>query len=418
MTLSIATIRRSLLEAGRQSVLLCLFSAPLNKPATYIFIALALLCAVLGERLRERFFAACKQPVVIGALIWLLALFLSALHAPAGPERWSALGIGVALLYPLIVAMLLETQQWRTRAMLAFGLSVCIILAISWAQFIGLLPQRELALVDPAYRYTVLHDYTQQGIVCLLLAAMAASFAQTESVRRRKISLWIIVAAAGVNVVFLLQSRTSYLIVVPLLLFWAWRLIGGRQASWRQITLSLTILIACASIALMTPRVQQRLAKAQQDVVQYSGQREANSMGIRLELWKRTLPIIASAPLLGHGLGQWKPEYEAEVKDFANYKDFKMGHPHQEALLILAEQGAVGFALFLTLLVLLARYIGRLRPPQQGFYASLLLIYVTAGLANCLWAVALHRNVFMMLLACIPFCPKPDNTVHPPVAAT
>ncbi|MFI4941563.1 MAG: O-antigen ligase family protein, partial [Burkholderiales bacterium] len=296
--------------------------------------------------------------------------------------------------------------------------SVCIILAISWAQFIGLIPQRDLALADPAYRYTVLHDYTQQGIVCLLLAAMAASFAQAETVRRRKIFLWIVVAAAGVNVVFLLQSRTSYLIVVPLLLFWAWRLVGGRQANWRQITLSLAILIASASVALMTSRVQQRLAKAQQDVVEYSGQHAANSMGIRLELWKRTLPIIASAPLLGHGLGQWQPEYEAEVNDFAHYKDFKMGHPHQEALLILAEQGAAGFALFLTLLVLLARYIGRLRPPQQGFYASLLLIYVTAGLANCLWAVALHRNMFMMLLACIPFCPKPDNAVHPPVAAT
>jgi O-antigen ligase len=414
--LSIATSRLRLLELGRWSVLLCLFSVSINKPATNIFIALALLCAVLGARSRERLIAACKQPVVIGALVWLLALTASALYAPADSETWCALGLGKVLVYPLIVAALLETQQWRTRAMLAFGLGVCIVLLISWAQFIGVVPQRDITLKFPSYRYTVFKDYTQQGIDCLILAAMAASFAQVESVRRRKIILWAIAAAASINVVFLLQSRTSYLIVVPLLLFWVWRLAGGRHASWRSIAVGLSILAACAAVALMTPRVQQRLIQAQQDVLLYSDKREATPMGIRLELWKRTLPIIASAPLLGHGLGQWKAEYEAEVKDFPNYDDFRMGHPHQEAMLILSEQGIVGLALFLTLLVLLARYIRRLPPPQRDFYASLLLIYVAASLPNCLWADFSHRNVFMLLLACIPFLPKQDRLPLAPSA--
>lgn len=415
---SVDAARRNLLKLGRWSVLLCLFSAPINKPATNIFIALALLCTVLGSGLRERLTAACLQPVVVGALVWLLALCFSALYAPPGPQRWDALHLGIALLYPLIVATLLETRQWRTRGILSFGLAVCIVLLISWFQFIGLLPQRDLALADPTYRYTVFHDYTQQGIVCLILAAMAASFAQVESVRLRKNVLWGIAAAAVINIVFLLQSRTSYLILVPLLLFWAWRLVGGRDASWRGLALGLFILSGATAVALMTPRVQQRLVQAQQDVLRYSAKREATSMGIRLELWKRTLPIIASAPLLGHGLGQWGPEYDAQIKDFTNYADFKMGHPHQEALLILAEQGAIGLALFVTLLAFLARYIGRLEPPQRDFYSSLLLIYVAASLANCLWVVFLHRNVFMMLLACIPLCPKRDTSVRPSIAST
>ena len=409
-------VRTHIVKIGCWSVLLCLFSVPINKPATNIFIFLALVCSLLGARAVERWRLAIRQPVVIGALVWLAVLGLSALYAPPGEEQWKALRAGVALLYPLIVASLLETPQWRTRGMQAFGLAASLILLVSWCQFIGLLPERAEAAHNPAFLYTVFKDYTQQGIEFLVLAAMAASFAQAASERKPKILLWALAAAAIIDVVFLLQSRTSYLIVAPLLAFWAWRLAGGPQAGWRRIALGALLLAACGAVAVMTPRVQQRLLQAKEDVSNYSDKRQATSMGIRMELWKRTLPIIASAPLLGHGLGQWRSEYQAEVKDFPNYDEFRMGHPHQEALLILSEQGIVGLAVFVALLILLARYIRRLPAPQRSFYASLLLIYVTASLANCIWADFSHRHVFMTLLACIPFIAKRNDSSTPAVA--
>jgi O-antigen ligase len=132
-------------------------------------------------------------------------------------------------------------------------------------------------------------------------------------------------------------------------------------------------------------------------------------MGIRLELWKQTAPIIASAPVFGHGLGQWRPIFQAQVKNFPNYDEFRMGHPHEESLLILSEQGVVGLVVFIALLIMLGRYISRLPAPQKDFYASLLLIFVTASLANCLWSDFSHRHVFIMLLACIPFVPKRND---------
>ena len=399
-------IRNSLLTIGCWSVCLCLFSLPVNKPATNIFIFLALLGSLTGARMLERWRTALRHPVAIGALAWFAARGIAALYAPDGTERLSALNTGIPLLYPLIVASLLETRQWRNRAMAAFGLSVSLILAASWLQFAGVLPQPKMASIFPSYRYTVFKDYTQQGMEFLVLSAMSASFALNETNRRRKILLWVLTAAAGINVVFLLQSRTSYLIVVPLLLFWAWRLLGGRNASWRQLVLGAVVLGVLGSVAVMTPRVQQRLLQAKEDVLNYTNKREATSMGIRLELWKQTAPIIASAPVFGHGLGQWRPIYQEQVKDFPNYDEFRMGHPHQEAMLILSEQGVVGLAVFIVLLILLGRYITRLPEPQRDFYASLLLIFVTASLANCLWSDFSHRHVFIMLLACIPFAAR------------
>jgi O-antigen ligase len=410
MTRSFAdNIRNRLLTIGCWSVCLCLFSLPVNKPATNIFIFLALVGSLTGARMQERWRAALRHPVAIGALVWLAARGIAALYAPDGDERSSALNASIPLLYPLIVASLLETRQWRNRAMFAFGVSVSLILAASWLQFADVLPEREIASTFPSYRYTVFKDYTQQGMEFLVLAALSASFAMTATERRRKILLWVLTAVAGINVVFLLQSRTSYLIVVPLLVFWAWRLLGGRNARWRQLVLGLVVMGVCGSVAVMTPRVQQRLLQAKDDVLNYTNKREATSMGIRMELWKQTAPIIASAPILGHGLGQWRPIYQAQVKDFPNYDDFRMGHPHQEAMLILAEQGVVGLAVFIVLLIMLGRYISRLPVPQRDFYASLLLIFVTASLANCIWSDFSHRHVFIMLLACIPFATKRDD---------
>ncbi len=393
-----ANARRNLLVAGRWAVLLCLFFIPINKPLPNLFIFLALLASAAGERSDERFLNAIKQPVVVGAIVWFLVIAVSACYAP-GPYPWASVNTGITLFYPLIVATLLETPQWRTRGMMAFAASACLVLLISWSQFAGIFPEREVALQLPSYRYTVFKDYTQQGVVFLALASMASAYALITPRLKHKVALWLLAAAAVVNVVFLLQSRTSYLIVVPLMIYWAWRIANG---NWRKIGVGVLVLACCAGAALMTPRVQERLEQAHQDVEVYSNQHEASSMGIRLELWRRTLPIIASAPIFGHGLGQWDQEYKAQTKDLPNFDEFRMHHPHEESLLILSEQGVVGYAIFVTLLVLLARHIRGLNQPERDFYNSLLVIFIMASLANCLLPDFTQRHTFLMLLACIP----------------
>ena len=393
------------LIAGRWAVLLCLFFIPINKPLPNIFIFLALICSLLGERAEERFVNAIRQPVVIGALVWFGVLAASAFYAP-GPFPWSTLNTGITLLYPLIVASLLETPEWRQRGMIAFALSVCFVLLISWGQFAGIFPERDITTENSSLRYTVFKDYTQQGVDFLVLAAMCAAFAMVSTVRKHKLVLWFIAAMAVIDVVLLLQSRTSYLTVVPLLVYWAWRVAGGKAASWRRIGVGALLLMACGYAATMTPRVQERLVQARQDVEEYSAKREATSMGIRMELWRRTMTIISSAPLFGHGLGQWDPEFQAETRDYPNYEEFRMHHPHEESLLIISEQGIVGYGIFVTLLIFLARYIRQLPQPERDFYNSVLLIYVMAGLVNCLLADFSQRHVFLMLLACIPLVKK------------
>ena len=405
ISLQISATRTRILELGRWSILLCLFFVPINKPLTNIFIFLALIFSLLGERTIERYKAACKEPVAVGTGIWFLILVLFTVYSPAGAERWIALGKFKALLYPLIAVTLLETPQWRKRTLLAFGLSASLILMISWGQFLGIFRLRDIAQGNSAYMYTVFKDYSQQALLFLILAALGASLAHSAVDINRKRFLWLLSAAAFFNVLFLLQSRTAYLIAIPLLLYWLWQIIGNR----RSLILGSVILGLVIIAASFTSRVQDRMQQARQDLSHYSVNHEATSLGIRIELWKRTIPIIQAAPFLGHGIGQWQIEYENQTKGLPNFEGFRMEHPHQESLLILSEQGIVGFFIFVTMLILLLSYIRRLAAPERHFYTSVLLIYVTAGLANCILVDFSHRHLFLMLLACIPFVPSPSK---------
>jgi O-antigen ligase len=404
LPLQAGAVRDRLLQAGRWSVLLCLVSIPVNKPATNIFIFLALLCALLGSGTVERFRAAFRHPVALGALAWFAYLFIAALLGPPGREGWETVSSHKALLYPLIVMSLIDSRQWRDRALVAFCASVGAILLVSMAQFTVAIASGNTADLSGVNSFTIFKNYTQQGIAQLVMASLAAAYARIETDRRRRIALWAIAAIAVCNVIFALQSRTAYLIVLPLVIYWLWQLAGGGRKS---VLTGILILTAVSAAAISTPRVQQRLEQAQQEVFLYSKSNMATSLGIRIELWKNTVPIIKSAPWFGHGPGQWNNQYEATVLRNDGYNHhFVMGHPHQEALLIWSELGIAGLAALVALLTALTIYARRLDPPYRDFYTCLVLIYVTAGLANCVLNDFSHRHVFLMMLALIPLAER------------
>ena len=394
--------RLRVLELGRWLTLLGLFSVPINKPATNIALFLALLCALLGPEVRERFMVAIRQPVVLGCAGWFVVLALFSLRSS---DPLDSIGTYKALLYPLLVATLLTTQDWRNRGLSAFGAAVTLVLLASWAQLFGLLPAREITNTFEAFRYTVFKDYTQQGLQFLMLASLAAAFAFVDTRPRVRIALWCLAAAAFANVAFLLQSRTAYLSIACLIVYGSWRVYSARGRSLRTLLTGLLLIAILIGAAALTPRVQERMEAAEQDIAQYTTQNVPTSLGIRLELWRRTLTIAAAAPWFGHGLGEWGREYTRQTRDLPDFEPFRMGHPHQEALLMLAEIGAVGLGMMIILLIMLARYMRSLPQPQRDFYLCLLLIYVSAGLANCLVLDFVHRHGFLLLLACIPAGP-------------
>lgn len=405
-------MRNSAMVAGRWCAVASLFVVPINKPATNITVVLALVFSLLGTDVGQRWRTALQHPVAQGALVWWAVLLLSAVHTWFATSVLPLSGSFVwACWYPLLLASLLQTTQWRRRALKAFALSVGLILLISCGMYLGWIPQRPAALIQPALRNTVFKEYTQQGLSVLVFAAMAVAAASTTTSTARKRFFAAAAVLALLNIVFMLESRTTYLTLVPLLGYWAWRGVLRHRGVWRASMIASAMVVATVATVWFTPPLRDRLVlSVTHEVELYATQRTPTSTGIRLELWRRTLPMVASAPIFGHGLKQWAPLYRKSIEGLPNFDAFNMGHPHQEMLLILAEQGFAGLLVYLLLLIALARYITRLEPPERDIYACLLLVYVTAGLANCLWDDFSHRHMFILLLGCIPLAGKLKST--------
>jgi len=401
---SLQRIRLRLLVAGQWCAALSLAAAPLNKPATSILIVLSLLFSVLGADMRLRWKAALREPVVIGFLAWFAVLLASAVHA------WASSGSTVygesflwTCVYPAVLASLLRSPALRWRALAAFAVAVAFVLVVSYLMQFGVVPQRAVATAVPAMQNTVFKEYTQQGLSSLILLAMVVAFACHVRSRRLRIGLSIAALAILCNVALVIQSRTTYLVLLPLATYWAYRLLSRRLKGWRVALATGMVALVLAAGFVSTPDVQRRMVSAvDHEVDTYLTSQQPTSSGIRLWLWQQTLPIIADAPLFGHGLKQWEPIYVARMRDVPGSAPFITGHPHQEILLILAEQGFFGLFVFALLVVALFIHISRQDDPQKGIFTSILIIYLFAGLANGLWSDFTHRHVFVLLLACLP----------------
>ena len=396
--------RARLLTIGQWCAVLSLFAAPINKPATNILIGLSLLCSLAGTDLLARWRAAWREPVVIGFLVWFAVLLASALHATlsTGASVFSEASLW-GCLYPALIASLLRDSRWRWRALAAFAVAAGLVVVISYLMQFGLVPQRAVAEIQPSMRNTVFKEYTQQGLASLILMSMLVATAMSSPSRRWRNVALLAAAVVLANVVLLIQSRTTYIVLLPLLGYWIYRLVAHRFNGWRTLLISGGLILVTISALWSTPSIRERmLSSISEEVDSYLITQEPTSSGIRLWLWQQTLPIIADAPVFGHGLNQWEPLYLEQMRDIPGSAPFITGHPHQEALLILAEEGTAGLLVFAGLLLGFAVHTRKLPDPQKGIFASILIIYVAAGLANGLWSNFTHRHVFVLLLACIP----------------
>ena len=185
------------------------------------------------------------------------------------------------------------------------------------------------------------HDTIFQGSVFLICAFGAFGYAAL--VREKRSPSWLIALfAIGalflINFAFVTTSRIALVVAPLLLLLLGWRLFGWKGA------LGAVLLAAVLSSAMWvaSPVLRDRIARSVIEMQKYNATNEATPIGEHIVFLKGSLPIIASAPIIGHGTGSITQEFRRITAGKTGVAATPTVNPHNQTFAVAIQLGLVG----------------------------------------------------------------------------
>jgi O-antigen ligase len=195
-----------------------------------------------------------------------------------------------------------------------------------------------------------------------------------------------------------LSGRSGHVVAIALLsLAIMWEL----PRRYRLVALAVPFLLVLI-LFFSSTKVRERLMMVKTEVASYSVQMQpTTSSGIRLELWRRAVQIIAENPFTGAGVGAWSTEYNRlqRSQNPAHVNIAGNGNPHQEYLLWGVQLGIPGVLLFCVLLLASLRDSLKMEQAQARALQSAVMALAIACAFNASIYDALIGDFFCVLLA-------------------
>jgi O-antigen ligase len=296
---------------------------------------------------------------------------------------------------PLFMLMFAEAKirVWAERAFIA---AMSLTLFISYLVGFKLLAvQSWMSDVATPDNPVAFHSYITQGNMMAYAAFLALLKCRDALNLKPRLAWGAFAALAMINVLFMLQGRTGYIILLLLLCWFAWsslaRYCQQREKIWgwkqgAMVLLATGFLVTSAYLA--SPRLHDRVSLVAQEFQAWHPNlgNEASSTGQRLDFYYNTLQIVEHNWLLGVGTGGFPVAFARQVQGTGASRT---NNPHNEYLMIAVQTGVLG----LLLLLYLFYTEWRIAPQLATAYAQdaargLVIAYVV----NCLFNSALHDH--------------------------
>ena len=359
--------------AGRGAMAVLGFSIPISVALDNVLLVLCFALWLGGGSWREKMDALRGNPVFLSALglFALLALGLAwGERNPGDGALYLAKYSDLMLVAPL--AFLVRDAAARAWAVRAFAASLALILVLSFLLKSGLLPPTSWWLGNADNPVVFKHHLTH-NLLMAFAAFLFAELALCARAPRGRALLWLVSFLATVNVLFMVQGRTGYLVLAVLAPYLGYRLRGPRGLALAAVA---TLAVACA-LAVVPGTFHERV---QTLIDEYRAWRpdEASetSTGLRLEFYRNTAAIIRDRPLLGAGTGGFPKAYADRLQVAAAAET---RNPHNEYLHIAAQTGLIGLAALLWLFFVQWRSAPRLATPQDRHIARALVLTIAVG---------------------------------------
>ncbi len=320
-------------------------SLPWSTSATGILIVLWLVAVLptLSADLvrRELATAAGGLPV----LLWLLAVIGMLWADVAWSERIGGLGgFHKLLVIPLLLAQFRRSENgiWVLYGFLASAISV---LVASWA----------LALIPGmAWRGRTVgvpvKDYIFQGQIFLICAFALISRACEDARAQQWRSALGLVALAVLFLadIFFIATGRTVLLVVPVLAV----LLGWREFGWKGF-LGAGLIGGIVGIAVWfgSPYLRERLNHSVVELEAYRASDAGNATGLHIEFIRKSLRMVATAPIIGHGTGSIPEQFRLLVVGEKGASSVPSDNPHNQIFAVAIQLGLLGAAVLVAMWV-------------------------------------------------------------------
>ena len=334
-------------------------------------------------------------PYAVLVAVFAFAISLLWTVAPQADALGSLAKYGKLITIVLMLG-LIRSQREAQFALASFILTQAFLLASSWMLFFHL-PVPWATSNMALLQFAVFSSYLDQGIMGAVLAALCWHLRSLAPGRFGPHVAVVIAAAAIANVLFVLSGRSGHVVAIAMLsLAIMWKL----PRRLRLVALAVPFLLVLI-LFFSSTKVRERLMMVKTEVASYSTQvQPTTSSGIRLELWRRAVQIIAENPVAGAGVGAWSTEYNRlqRSQNPAHVDIAGNGNPHQEYLLWGVQLGIPGMALFCALLLAGLRDSLKMEQAHARALQSTVLALAIACAFNASIYDALIGDFFCVLL--------------------
>jgi O-antigen ligase len=287
------------------------------------------------------------SPAVIATSLFLLTYLVSVFYASTSwEESFHYLTKYAKLLLIPIIVTSVYSKKIRDYAIYAFLASIFLTLTISYFNWLHLIPNNlNLFTIDsPTQGFIVYKNRITQSI--LLAFAMYMMLCKAFDSKDYKRWIWSFLAfLCFFNIFHLINGRSGQLIALCLIIFFLFKKFGKDFLKY-----SFLLFVVCFTFkSQVMPYAPERLVSIYTEIQEHSSNNNLTSSGIRMEMYKNTLALIQKSPLVGHGVGSLRLEYNELIKSQDTLLK-GVTNPHNQYLMILFDTGLIGGALFFLML--------------------------------------------------------------------
>ena len=383
---------------GRHAVAGLAFAVPVSTALANVFLALVLACWLAGGHYRLKLRCFVDNPVALAALLMFGWLALSLAWAGGfGPDQRDFLRKYADLLMVAVFMWFLLDPRHRSRALAGFAAAMLLTLALSYAAAAGLLPPARWLRAAPG-NAVVFKLHITHSLMMALAALLFGLFAveASNAGRRWLAAAWgVACVLALVNVLFMVQGRTGYIVLAAFMV-----LVFTLRAGWRGLAVA-AVLVSFGGVAIyqVSESMRQRIDLGLHEFSHWdpgTPTAESSSIGRRLEFLTGSLEMARDRPLIGYGLGSFAAEYERHVEGTGREPT---SNPHNEALLLTVQAGIPAVLLFIHLLARLAMAARRMPALHERVLAPALVLWIgIGGIFNALLIDHTESLLFALLL--------------------